>query len=185
MSKSKKEVLILDNSTFKRVISRIASEIIEKNQELDKLVLIGIKKGGSYLKERIKKEIESREKINLYDGDIDITLYRDDIRRIGYNPKIDSTDIAVNLTDKYVVLIDDVLFTGRTVRAAMDVLFDFGRPTRIQLAVMVDRGHRELPIQADFVGKTVPTSKKEIVEVFFEEVHGKDCVILRDNYVKR
>ncbi|MCX7990791.1 MAG: bifunctional pyr operon transcriptional regulator/uracil phosphoribosyltransferase PyrR [Proteobacteria bacterium] len=185
MSKARKEVLIFDENSFKRVISRIASEIIEKNPDLDKLVLIGIKKGGTYLKERIKKEIEEREKVSLYSGDIDITLYRDDIRRIGYNPKIDTTEIPLNLTDKYVVLIDDVLFTGRTVRAAMDALFDFGRPKRIQLAVMVDRGHRELPIQADFVGKTVPTSRKEIVEVNFKEVQGKDCVILRDNNAKR
>lgn len=181
MSKgNKKEVIIFDERAFKRVIHRIASQIIEKNPDLDKLVLIGIRKGGSYLKDRIKKEIEEKEGINLYSGDIDITLYRDDIRRIGYNPKIETTEIPLNLDNKYVVLIDDVLFTGRTVRAAMDALFDFGRPKIIQLAVMIDRGHRELPIQADFVGKVVPTSKKEIVEVYFKEIQGKDCVILRD-----
>lgn len=185
MSKAKKEVLIFEENTFKRVISRIASEIIEKNSDLDKLVLIGIKKGGTYLKERIKKEIEEREGVKIDTGDIDITLYRDDISRIGYNPKLETTEIPLNLNDKYVVLIDDVLFTGRTVRAAMDALFDFGRPKRIQLAVMIDRGHRELPIQADFVGKVVPTSKKEIVEVNFKEVQGKDCVILREKNAKR
>lgn len=184
MTKEKKEVVIFDELVFRRVISRITSEIIEKNPELDKLVLIGIKKGGTYLKERIKKEIEEKEGVKVYTGDIDITLYRDDISRIGYNPKLETTEIPLNLTDKYVVLIDDVLFTGRTVRAAMDALFDFGRPKRIQLAVMIDRGHRELPIQADFIGKKVPTSKKEIVEVNFKEVHGKDCVILREKNAK-
>ncbi len=176
----KKEVLIFDEKAFQRVIHRIASEIIEKNPDLDNLVLIGIKKGGSYLKERLKKDIEDRESCSIYSGDIDITLYRDDISKIGYHPKIETTEIPINLDDKYVVLIDDVLFTGRTVRAAMDAIFDFGRPKRIQLAVMIDRGHRELPIQADYVGKVVPTSRKEIVEVYFKELQGKDCVILRD-----
>jgi pyrimidine operon attenuation protein/uracil phosphoribosyltransferase len=180
MKKTSKEVVVLDEKTFKRVISRMAHEILEKNHNLSKLVLVGIKRGGSYLKERIKSEIEDKEHTKILSGDIDITLYRDDIFRIGYHPKIETTEIPVNLNDKNVVLIDDVLFTGRTVRAAIDALFDFGRPTRIQLAVMVDRGHRELPIQADYTGKSVPTSRKEIVAVTFREIDGNDGVIIRD-----
>lgn len=179
MSKSKKEVLIIDEKTFPRVINRIAHEIIERNPNLENLVLIGIKKGGTLLKNRIKEIIKKQEGIDVLSGDLDITMYRDDIFRIGYNPKVEKTEIPCSLDNKNVVLIDDVLFTGRTVRAAIDALFDFGRPNKIQLAVMIDRGHRELPIQADFVGKVLPTSKKEIVEVMFKENEGKDCVILR------
>lgn len=180
MKKTGKEVVIFDEKTFKRVLSRMAHEILEKNNNLAKLVLIGIKKGGTYLKERIKAEIEEKEGVKVLSGDIDITLYRDDIFRIGYHPKIEMTEIPVNLNDKNVVLIDDVLFTGRTVRAAIDALFDFGRPTRIQLAVMVDRGHRELPIQADYTGKSVPASRKEKVVVMFKEIDGKDGVVIRE-----
>lgn len=180
MKKQNKEVVIFDENTFRRVITRMSHEILEKNINLSSLVLVGIKQGGSYLKERIKKEIEDKEKVVIAAGDIDITMYRDDIFRIGYHPKVETTEIPVNLNDKVVVLIDDVLFTGRTVRAAMDALFDFGRPKKIQLAVMIDRGHRELPIQADFVGKKIDTAKKEIVSVLFREKDGKDGVFLRD-----
>lgn len=180
MKKGTKCVEILDSETFKRVISRMTHEILEKNLDLSSLVLIGIKQGGTYLKERIKKEIEAIENITIPTGDIDITMYRDDLFRVGYHPKIETTEIPVNLNDKVVILIDDVLFTGRTVRAAMDALFDFGRPKKIQLAVMIDRGHRELPIQADFVGKKIGTSKREIVDVMFLERDGRDGVFLRE-----
>lgn len=180
MTKSRKKIEIFDEKTFKRVITRIAHEILEKHSDLSSLVLIGIKQGGTYLKKRIKEEIEKKEGVQLLEGDIDITLYRDDIFKIGYHPKIETTEIPLNLNDKIVILIDDVLFTGRTVRAAMDALFDFGRPKKIQLAVMIDRGHRELPIQPDFVGKKIDTSKKELVEVMFFEKDGFDGVFLRD-----
>lgn len=179
MNKIRKEVVIIDEKTFPRVINRIAHEIMEKNTNLSDLVLIGIKKGGSLLKDRIKNAIKKMEGVDILSGDIDITMYRDDIFKISTKHKIETTDIPFSLDEKNVVLIDDVLFTGRTVRAAIDALFDFGRPKRIQLAVLVDRGHRELPIQADFVGKVVPTSRKEVVEVMFKEVDGKDSVVLR------
>ncbi len=179
MSKNEKKVTIIDEKTFPRVINRIAHEIMEKNTNLNDLVLIGIKRGGSLLKDRIKNAIKNMEGVNVLSGDIDITMYRDDIFKISPKHKIETTNIPFSLDDKNVVLIDDVLFTGRTVRAAIDALFDFGRPRRIQLAVLIDRGHRELPIQADFVGKVVPTARKEIVEVMFKEVDGKDGVVLR------
>lgn len=179
MNKIRKEVVIIDEKTFPRVINRIAHEIMEKNTNLSDLVLIGIKKGGSLLKDRIKNAIKKMEGVDILSGDIDITMYRDDIFKISTKHKIETTDIPFSLDEKNVVLIDDVLFTGRTVRAAIDALFDFGRPKRIQLAVLIDRGHRELPIQADFVGKVVPTSRKEVVEVMFKEVDGKDSVVLR------
>lgn len=180
MSKVRKEVVVIDEKTFPRVINRIAHEIMEKNSDLHDLVLIGIKKGGSLLKDRIKNAIKKMEGVDITSGDIDITMYRDDIFKISPKHKIETTDLPFSLDDKNVVLIDDVLFTGRTVRAAIDAIFDFGRPKRIQLAVLIDRGHRELPIQADFVGKVVPTSRKEIVEVMFKELDGKDGVILRE-----
>jgi len=184
MTKNTKNIEIFDPNTFKRVISRMTHEILEKNPDTTSLVLIGIKQGGSFLKQRIKNEIEKKENVVIADGDIDITMYRDDIFRVGYHPKIETTEIPVNLNNKSVVLIDDVLFTGRTVRAAMDALFDFGRPKKIQLAVMIDRGHRELPIQADFVGKRLDTSKKEIVDVKFVEKDGVDGVFLRERHGK-
>jgi len=184
MTKNTKNIEIFDPNTFKRVISRMTHEILEKNPDITSLVLIGIKQGGSFLKQRIKNEIEKKENVVIADGDIDITMYRDDIFRVGYHPKIETTEIPVNLNNKSVVLIDDVLFTGRTVRAAMDALFDFGRPKKIQLAVMIDRGHRELPIQADFVGKKLDTSKKEIVDVKFVEKDGVDGVFLRERHGK-
>jgi len=184
MTKNTKNIEIFDPNTFKRVISRMTHEILEKNPDITSLVLIGIKQGGSFLKQRIKNEIEKKENVVIADGDIDITMYRDDIFRVGYHPKIETTEIPVNLNNKSVVLIDDVLFTGRTVRAAMDALFDFGRPKKIQLAVMIDRGHRELPIQADFVGKRLDTSKKEIVDVKFVEKDGVDGVFLRERHGK-
>ncbi len=180
MSRKMKELIIIDEKTFPRVINRIAHEIMEKNPNLEDLVLIGIKKGGSLLKERIKEAIKKQEGVDVVTGDIDITMYRDDIFKIGFQPKVETTEIPCSLENKNVVLIDDVLYTGRTVRAAIDALFDFGRPKRIQLAVLIDRGHRELPIQADFVGKFLPTSKKEIVVVMFREEDGKDCVVLRE-----
>ncbi len=184
MTKEPKKVEIFNETTFKRVISRITHEILEKESDLSSLVLIGIKQGGTFLKDRIKKLIEKEENIEVSSGDIDITMYRDDIFRVGYHPKIETSEIPVNLDDKVVILIDDVLFTGRTVRAAMDALFDFGRPKKIKLAVMIDRGHRELPIQADFVGKKIDTSKKEIVEVMFLEKDGIDGVFLRERNEK-
>lgn len=180
MIRKDKEVQIIDEKTFSRVITRMAHQIMEKNHDLQNLALIGIKKGGTLLKDRIKKIIFTQEGFSVLSGDIDITMYRDDIYKISYHPRIETTEIPFNLDNKHVVLIDDVLYTGRTVRAAIDALFDFGRPNRIQLAVMIDRGHRELPIQADFVGKHVPTSKKEMVVVMFKEVDGKDGVILRE-----
>jgi len=167
---------IMDAKAIDRAITRIAHEIVERNQGTDGIVLIGIRKRGVPLAKRIQKKLKEFEGADVPLGIIDITLYRDDLQQIGPTPIIRSTEIPQDITGKVVVLVDDVLFTGRTVRAALDQIIDFGRPKAIQLAVLVDRGHRELPVRADFVGKNLPTAKKEIVAVNVEEEDGFDGV---------
>ncbi|MFW6294920.1 MAG: bifunctional pyr operon transcriptional regulator/uracil phosphoribosyltransferase PyrR [Halanaerobium sp.] len=169
---------IIDSDAMGRAITRIAHEILEKNKGTEDLVLIGIRTRGVPLAERLASKISEIEGVNIKTGILDITLYRDDLSTVSQQPIVHRTEIPFDITGKKVVLVDDVLFTGRTVRAALDALIDLGRPKQIQLAIMIDRGHRELPIRADFVGKNLPTSKNEVVDVNLEEIDGKDLVLL-------
>lgn len=167
---------ILDSKGIQRALTRIAHEIIEKNKGIDGIVLVGIKRRGYPLAERIAKAVSEIEGVSIPVGSVDITLYRDDLTKIGEQPVIKNTDLGLEIKDKKVILVDDVIYTGRTVRAAIDAVLDNGRPKMIQLAVMVDRGHRELPIRADYVGKNIPTSKGEMVSVELAEIDGQDSV---------
>ena len=161
-----------------RVLLRLSHQIVEKNRQLKDLVVVGIHRRGVPLAERISKMMEEIKGKKLPTGTLDITLYRDDLTRIAYQPIVRNTNILFPIDDKKVVLVDDVLYTGRTVRAAIDALLDFGRPKKIELAVLIDRGHRELPIRADYVGKNIPTSSEEMVEVRVEELDGTDEVLI-------
>ncbi len=174
----KSKAKILGKSGIQRAIIRIAHEILERDKEKKKLVIVGIRNRGEYLAHRIATALEkiSGEKAPL--GILDITLYRDDLTEVAEQPILKETKIGFDITGKKVILVDDVLYTGRTIRCAMDQLIDFGRPAIIQLAVLVDRGHRELPIRADYVGKNVPTALNEIVEVKLEEADGVDEVAI-------
>lgn len=167
---------IMDADHIRRAITRIAHEIVEANKGVEDVRLVGIRTRGVPLARRLAERIEAIEGVACPVGLLDITLYRDDLTTIAHQPVIHKTEIPFNIDGKVVVLVDDVLFTGRTVRAAMDALIDLGRPRRIQLAVMVDRGHRELPIRADFVGKNVPTSLGEVVQVELVETDAADRV---------
>ncbi|MCZ2258852.1 bifunctional pyr operon transcriptional regulator/uracil phosphoribosyltransferase PyrR [Sporosarcina sp. G11-34] len=169
---------ILDEQAVNRALTRIAHEIIERNKGIDDCILVGIKTRGAYLATRLAEKIEKFEGKPILSGELDITLYRDDLMlKHGSNePLVQQVDINHNVTDKNVILVDDVLYTGRTVRAAMDAVMDLGRPATVQLAVLVDRGHRELPIRPDYVGKNIPTSSDEQVIVSVEETDGKDSV---------
>lgn len=169
---------ILDKEGIERAIKRIAHEILEKNSEKNILAVVGIKYRGAFLAERLAKEIKNIENIDVPIGALDITLYRDDLTQIAEQPIVHSTEINFDIHGKNIILVDDVLFTGRTVRCALDELIDFGRPKRIQLAVLVDRGHRELPIRPDYVGKNVPTSLDELVEARLVESDGVDEVVI-------
>lgn len=160
---------ILDTEAVRRAITRMAHEIIEKNKGVDNLVLIGIRTRGVVLANRLKKAIETIEGKTVLTGILDITMYRDDLTRIGTNPVVRETLIDFDINGKCIILVDDVLFTGRTIRAALDALTDFGRPGKIELAVLIDRGHRELPIRADFVGKNVPTHRTQNIKVVLDE----------------
>ena len=161
---------------MRRAITRIAHEIVERDRDLSKLAIIGIRARGDALASRIRDAIRSHEGVLVPLGAIDITLYRDDLTRIGYAPVVRESAIPFSVDDRVVILVDDVLFTGRTVRAAMDALVDYGRPRAIRLAVLVDRGHRELPIRADFVGKNLPTTPTDDVRVHLREVDDRDEV---------
>lgn len=167
---------ILDSSEFNRALVRIAHQIIEKNGNVENLAVIGIKTRGVPIAQRIAKNIYDIEGVKVDVGVLDITLYRDDLSHISPDPIINSTDINFDINGKTVVLADDVIYTGRTVRAAMDAVMSIGRPDKIELFTMVDRGHRELPIRADFVGKNLPTSHSEVVKVNLTETDGKDNV---------
>ena len=171
---------IMDSKAMSRALVRISHEIIERNKGVDNLVIIGIQRRGSTLAKKIAANIEKIESCNIHVGEIDITLYRDDLDQISDQPVVKTTDLAISVKDKIVILVDDVLFTGRTVRSALDAIIDLGRPKAIQLAVLIDRGHRELPIRADFVGKNVPTSKDERVSVMLKEVDDDNIVIIRE-----
>ena len=163
---------------MKRAISRLASEIVEDNQGAKDLYLVGIRRRGVPIAERIVKKIEDLEGEKPLYGILDITLYRDDLSTVGANPIVNRTELSHDIENKNIILVDDVLYTGRTIRAALDQLMDFGRPRKVQLAVLIDRGreHRELPIQADFIGKVVPTKRTEIVKVMLKEFDDVEAV---------
>lgn len=169
---------IMDSNGIRRALTRLSHEIVEKNKGLKNLVLIGIQSGGVQLAEAVASCLEGIEGEQVPTGSLDITLYRDDFSSRSINRSVGRTEINFSLEGKRVVLVDDVLYTGRTIRAAMDALMDYGRPNRIQLAVLVDRGHRELPIRADFVGRNVPTSRAEKVELLFDDKRQPFEVIL-------
>ena len=168
----------MDGTGMIRAVSRLASEIVERNGGTADLILVGIRRRGVPLAERIADRIQQFEGERPATGQLDITLYRDDLSTIGPRPVVNRTEIPEDVTDRVVVLVDDVLYTGRTIRAAMDELVDFGRPRRIELAVLIDRGHRELPIQADYVGKQVQTTDSEIIKVMLSEYDGVEQVVL-------
>lgn len=178
MSNIVKKNIIMDSEAIRRALVRIAHEIIEKNKGVEDVVIVGIRTRGVPLAQRIAAEINAIENCEMTVGMLDITLYRDDLSTLGYNPVVHGTDINFDLNGKHVVLVDDVLYTGRTIRAALDAVIDMGRPKTIQLAVLVDRGHKELPIRADYVGKNVPTSQKETIEVVLNEIDGTDEVYI-------
>lgn len=170
---------LMDSMMIKRTLMRISHEILERNKGTGDLVIVGIRTRGAYLAQRIAdfiKDIDGGQEPAV--GILDITLYRDDLTMIAACPVVHSTKIDVDISEKQVVLVDDVLFTGRTIRCALDELIDLGRPKNIQLAVLIDRGHRELPIRADYVGKNVPTARNESVEVRLKEIDGRDEVVL-------
>ena len=174
----KEKAKVLDKDGINRALVRIAHEILEKNKGTRDICLIGIRNRGAYLALRLGACIKKIDQDTVPVGILDITLYRDDLTLIANQPVVHKTEIDFDIEGKNVVLVDDVLYTGRTIRAALDALIDFGRPCTIQLAVLIDRGHRELPIRADFAGKNIPTAKNEMVEVRLEEVDGVDEVII-------
>jgi pyrimidine operon attenuation protein/uracil phosphoribosyltransferase len=169
---------ILDHVEIDRILKRMAYEILEVYKKTDQLALIGIHTRGVFLAHRLQKLIEAVEGTQLPTGEIDITLYRDDWTQKSAQPVVKTTDIAFSVDDRQIILIDDVLYTGRTVRAAMDALVDFGRPARIELAVLIDRGHRELPIQSNYTGHCVTTKPHEMINVLLTECDGEDKVVL-------
>ncbi len=169
---------IMDKEAIKRALRRIAHEIVERNKGIGNVVLIGIRRRGVPLAQRLQKILKEIEGVEVPVGSLDITLYRDDLNLRLDQPQVGKTDINFSMENKDVVLVDDVLYTGRTVRSALDALMDIGRPKTVQLAVLIDRGHRELPIRADYVGKNVPTSRKEQIEVRLEEIDGVDEVVI-------
>lgn len=168
--------LVLDSPSIDRAVTRMAHEILEKNKGTQDLCLMGIQTRGVILAQRLSAEIKKIAKADVPTGILDINLYRDDLTRVAEQPVIHKTEINFDLANKIVVLVDDVLYTGRTIRAALDALTDFGRPKRIEVAILIDRGHRELPIRADFVGKNIPTNEDEIVHVRFNETDKKEEV---------
>lgn len=176
MPRKQKSVVVLDAKTIQRALVRIAHEIVEKNKGAENMAVIGIQNRGAYLAERVAKLIEQIEGVEIPLGLMDITLYRDDVQTKLDQPVVQKTEIPFDVVDKVIILVDDVLYTGRTVRAALDQIIDFGRPRNIQFAVLVDRGHRELPIRADYVGKNIPTAQDDRVKVKIKEVDGEDSV---------
>ena len=180
MIQFREKAILMDDDGIRRVLMRIAHEIVEKNKGTENLVLVGIRTRGVPIAARIGAEIARIEQRELPRGVLDITLYRDDLSTLSYQPVVRETEIPYDITGKTIVLVDDVLYTGRTIRAALDALIDMGRPKSIQLAVLIDRGHRELPIRADFVGKNVPTSSKEEIRVVLKENDGDEKVVLSE-----
>jgi len=168
---------VLDTRAVERTLKRMADEIVELNDGTDDLVIVGIQRRGVQLARRIVTIIADREGVTVPSGSLDITLYRDDLQTVGPRPVVGPTDLRADINDKRVVIVDDVLYTGRTIRAALDELADFGRPARIALAVLIDRGGRELPIQPDVVGKKIEVPKGQRIDVLVEELDGRDAVI--------
>ena len=176
----KEKAQLMDEKAIGRAITRISHEIIERNKGIEDVVLVGLKTRGVPIADRIGKKIQQIEGASVNTGEVDITLYRDDLKKIDVDPVINGSNVQFSIDDKIVILVDDVLYTGRTVRSALDAIIDIGRPKAIQLAVLVDRGHRELPIRADYVGKNVPTSKGEIISVKLSEIDGEDSVTINE-----
>ena len=176
----KEKAEIVEADGLRRIVTRIAHEIVERNKGVGDLVLVGIRRRGVPLANRIAQKIYEFEGKTPAQGSLDITLYRDDLSTVAHQPVVGANEIPIEVAGKVVVLVDDVLYTGRTVRAAMDALIDPGRPRSIQLAVVIDRGHRELPIRADYVGKNVPTSKREVIGVKLLEIDGVDSVVIKE-----
>lgn len=178
MTELKVKTQLMNAQDLNRVIRRIANEIVEHNKGTDNMILVGIHRRGVYLARRIQKIIEETDGVKVPCGELDITLYRDDLTTLFEQPMVHSTRIPQDVSGKNIYLIDDVIFTGRTIRAALEALVDLGRPACVQLAEIIDRGHRELPIHADICGKHVPTSKNEVIEVRVSELDGKDEVVI-------
>jgi len=174
------KVQVMDSLGINRAITRITHEIIEKNKGTDELVIIGIQRRGVTIAQRLASSIKEYEGKDVPVGILDITLYRDDLSMLSEHPVINKTDIPFDVNDKVIIMADDVLYTGRTARAAMDAIIELGRPKAIQFVALIDRGHRELPIRADYVGKNVPTSKSEIIHVHLEEIDGINNVVIAD-----
>jgi len=172
--------VIMDKMAMKRALTRIAHEIIERNKGVENVAVIGIRRRGGPLAQRLAAQIQKIEGVNVPVGILDITLYRDDLTTLAAQPQVHRTEVDFNINGMNLVLVDDVLYTGRTIRAAMDALMDLGRPKSIQLAVLIDRGHRELPIKADYIGKNVPTSHHEVISVLVEEIDAKDEVVIQE-----
>jgi len=175
---NKKTKKILSQEEIKKTLYRLAHQVLEKAENSKDIALVGIQTRGVFIAKRLRQIIKEVEKKEVPFGILDITFYRDDLTVVGPQPIVKKTAIGFDITNKEIVLVDDVLFTGRTIRAALDQIMDFGRPKRVFLVVLVDRGHRELPIRADFVGKNIPTSSKERVDVDIFEVDGKDQVLV-------
>ncbi|MDP4182121.1 MAG: bifunctional pyr operon transcriptional regulator/uracil phosphoribosyltransferase PyrR [Bacillota bacterium] len=171
---------IMDESSISRAIIRIAHEIVEKNKGVEDIALIGIQRRGVPLAKRIARTIKEIEGISIPVGILDITFYRDDLSMLAEHPLVNGTQIGFSVNDKRIILIDDVIYTGRTARAAIDAVMDIGRPKAIQLAILIDRGHRELPIRADYIGKNVPTAKSEVIHVKLEEIDNENNVVISD-----
>jgi pyrimidine operon attenuation protein/uracil phosphoribosyltransferase len=178
MPATREKSQLMSASEIDRTLVRLAHEILERTKDIDKLVFIGIRRRGVPLGQRLAKKIQSLERLTIPVGILDINLYRDDLSTVSHQPVVSGTDIPFPVLGKDVILMDDVLYTGRTIRAALDALFDHGRPARVQLLVLIDRGHRELPIEAQYVGRMVQTTSNEIIEVKFQEIDGVEKVLL-------
>ena len=178
------KAVVMESEEVRRALNRIAHEITERNKGINDVILVGIRTRGVPIAERLAKAISEIEGTEPPVGILDITLYRDDLSTLP-SPQVRSTELPIDINGKIVVLVDDVLYTGRTIRSALDAIMDIGRPKAIQLAVLIDRGHRELPIRADFIGKDVPTSKQESVSVKIDKIDGEDKVVIREVQVNR
>ncbi len=177
----KKRITILNDQDFKRIITRIAHEIIEKHRGTQNLALVGIQTRGDFIAKRVADQIQKIENVNIPVGSMDINMYRDDWTKISHTPVVRPSNIPFSVDDMDIILVDDVLFTGRTIRAAMDSLLDFGRPSRIELAILVDRGHRELPIQADYKGISLNTAHQDMITVLVKEHDNEDIVYIEQD----
>jgi pyrimidine operon attenuation protein/uracil phosphoribosyltransferase len=178
MPATREKSQLMSASEIDRTLVRLAHEILERTSDLDKLAFIGIRRRGVPLAQRLAKKIEDLERRKVPVGILDINLYRDDLSTVSHQPVLNATDIPFEVTGKYIILMDDVLYTGRTIRAALDALFDQGRAARVQLLVLIDRGHREIPIEAQFIGRIVQTTDSEIIEVKFQEIDGMEKVLM-------